>query len=102
MRVGFIGLGLMGRLMSANLARAGFDVRSFDSNGTGNCKSAKETAENARFLITMVPDGKAVRKAVLAALPGLTPGAIVIEWQLETGTTPTQTVLAGSYLVMSN
>ncbi len=79
MRVGFIGLGLMGRLMSANLARAGFDVRSFDLNGTGNCKSAREAALNARFLITMVPDGKAVRKAVLAALPGLTPGAIVID-----------------------
>jgi 3-hydroxyisobutyrate dehydrogenase len=30
-------------------------------------------------LITMVPDGKAVRKAVLAALPGLAPGSIVID-----------------------
>ena len=79
MRIGFIGLGLMGRLMSANLVRAGFDVRSFDLNGSGNCKSAKEAANNARFLITMVPDGKAVRQAVLAALPGLAPGAIVID-----------------------
>jgi len=79
LRVGFIGLGLMGRLMSANLARAGFEVRSYDLNGTGNCRTATEAAENARFLITMVPDGKAVRKAVLAALPGLRPGAIVID-----------------------
>jgi 3-hydroxyisobutyrate dehydrogenase len=79
LRIGFIGLGLMGRLMVANLVRAGFDVRSFDLNGSGNCKSAKQAAENVRFLITMVPDGKAVRKAVLAALPGLAPGTIVID-----------------------
>jgi len=79
LRVGFIGLGLMGRLMSANLVRAGFDLRSYDLNGTGNCKTAREAAEDARFLITMLPDGKAVRRAVLAALPGLRPGAIVID-----------------------
>lgn len=79
MKVGFIGLGMMGSLMSANLARAGFDVKSFDVNGTGNCKSAKEAATHSQVLITMVPDGKAVRKAVLAALPGLAPGAIVID-----------------------
>ena len=79
MRVGFIGLGLMGRLMAANLVKAGFDVRSFDLNGSGNCKTAREAAERSQFLITMVPDGKAVRKAVLAALPGLAPGSIVID-----------------------
>ena len=79
MKVGFIGLGLMGKLMSANLAKAGFKVRSFDLNGTGNCKSAKETAHGSGVLITMVPDGKAVRKAVQAALPGLARGAIVID-----------------------
>jgi 3-hydroxyisobutyrate dehydrogenase len=79
LKVGFIGLGLMGNLMSANLVKAGFDVRSFDLNGRGNCKTAKEAAENSRVLITMVPNGKAVRKAVLAALPGLARGAIVID-----------------------
>ena len=31
--VAFIGLGQMGRPMSANLARAGFTLRSFDLNG---------------------------------------------------------------------
>ncbi len=79
MRVGFIGLGLMGRLMSANLVKAGFDLRSFDLNGSGNCKTAKEAAEHSQILITMVPDGKAVRKAVLAALPGLAKGSIVVD-----------------------
>ena len=46
MRVGFIGLGMMGRLMSANLAKAGFEVASFDLNGSGTCKSASQAAEN--------------------------------------------------------
>jgi 3-hydroxyisobutyrate dehydrogenase len=79
LRVGFIGLGLMGRLMSANLVKAGFDLRSFDLNGSGNCKTAQEAAGRSQILITMVPDGKAVRKAVLAALPGLARGSIVID-----------------------
>lgn len=79
MKVGFIGLGTMGRLMSANLAKTGFDVRSFDLHGSGNCKTAREAAEGSPILITMVPDGKAVRRAVMAALPGLARGAIVID-----------------------
>jgi len=78
-KVGFIGLGLMGRLMSANLEKAGHLVRSYDLNGSGNCGSAREAASGAEVLITMVPDGKAVRKAVLSALPGLARGAIVID-----------------------
>ena len=78
-KVGFIGLGLMGNLMSANLAKAGFTVQSFDLNGRGNRRSAREAATGAGVLITMVPNGKAVRKAVLAALPGLARGAIVID-----------------------
>lgn len=79
MRIGFIGLGLMGRLMSANLAKAGHRLQTYDLNGSGNCRSPAEAAAGARILITMVPDGKAVRQAVLAALPGLARGAIVID-----------------------
>jgi 3-hydroxyisobutyrate dehydrogenase len=77
--IAFLGLGLMGRLMVANLERAGFRLRTYDLNGSGNCRSPREAAAGADVLITMVPDGKAVRKAVLAALPGLAPGAIVID-----------------------
>ena len=79
MKIGFIGLGLMGRLMSANLKKAGHSIQSFDINGTGNCLSAREAAAGAKILITMVPDGRAVRQAVRAALPGLAPGSIVID-----------------------
>ena len=69
----------MGRLMSANLAAGGYAVRSYDLNGSGSCRSAKEAADGATVLITMLPDGAAVRKAALAALPGLAPGSVVID-----------------------
>src|SRR5690606_5670472 len=76
--VAFIGLGLMGRLMSANLVRGGFAVRSYDLNGSGSCASAREAAEGADVLVTMLPDGDAVREALLEAMPALKPGAVVI------------------------
>jgi len=79
LRIAFIGLGLMGRLMAANLEKAGHALQTFDLNGSGNCRGARQAATGAEVLITMVPDGKAVRTAVLAALPGLTPGSIVID-----------------------
>lgn len=79
MKIGFIGLGLMGRLMSANLEKAGHQLQTYDLNGSGTCRSPAEAATGARMLITMVPDGKAVRQAVLAALPGLARGSIVID-----------------------
>lgn len=79
MRVGFIGLGLMGRLMADNLAKAGHQLQTYDINGKGNCASAADAARGAQYLILMVPDGKAVRSAIRAALPGLARGSIVID-----------------------
>ncbi len=69
----------MGQPMAANLAREGFAVRSFDLKGNGSCKSIREAAEGADVLITMLPDGEAVREAVLEALPSLRNGAVVVD-----------------------
>jgi 3-hydroxyisobutyrate dehydrogenase len=77
--IGFIGLGLMGRLMAANLVRAGFTLRTFDLNGKGSCSSARDAAKGADMLITMLPDGRDVLQAVRSALPGLAPGSIVVD-----------------------
>jgi 3-hydroxyisobutyrate dehydrogenase len=77
--VAFIGLGQMGKLMSANLAAGGYVVQSYDLNGSGNRGSAQAAADGAQVLITMLPDGAAVRKAVIAALPGLSAGTVVID-----------------------
>jgi 3-hydroxyisobutyrate dehydrogenase len=77
--IAFLGLGRMGKLMSANAALSGFRLRTYDPNGRGSCRSAAEAARGADFVITMVPDGKAVRRAIAAALPGIAPGTIVID-----------------------
>ncbi len=69
----------MGELMSANLARAGFQLQTWDNAKKGNCASARAAAAGADVLITMVPDGKAVADAVMAALPGLRRGAVVVD-----------------------
>ena len=77
--VAFIGLGVMGSLMAQNLEAAGFAVQSYDLNGKGNRKSARAAADGADVLITMLPDGDAMREAVLDALPGLRADAIVVD-----------------------
>jgi 3-hydroxyisobutyrate dehydrogenase len=69
----------MGVPMAANLKAAGFAVRTYDLKGTGTCKSMREAAHGADALVTMLPDGEAVRDAVLDALPALKPGAVVID-----------------------
>jgi 3-hydroxyisobutyrate dehydrogenase len=76
--VAFIGLGVMGKLMAANLAKK-YKVRSYDLNGSGNCRTAREAAEGSDVLITMVPNGNDVRDALLDALPGLKRGAVVVD-----------------------
>lgn len=93
--IAFIGLGMMGRPMAARLAGAGFTLRVFDlsqkavSDFVGAhptalaTASAKAAAQGADALITMLPDGKAVRQAVLegrdSAREGLAPGTMVID-----------------------
>ena len=69
----------MGQPMAANLAREGFAVRSFDLNGSGNCRSIREAVTGAAVLITMLPDADAVREAVLEALPALGHGTLVAD-----------------------
>jgi 3-hydroxyisobutyrate dehydrogenase len=69
----------MGVPMAAHLAAAGFAVRTFDVRGTGTRASARDAAKGADALVTMLPDGDAVREAVLEALPSLPRGAIVVD-----------------------
>jgi 3-hydroxyisobutyrate dehydrogenase len=93
--IAFIGLGMMGRPMATRLAEAGFKLRVFDvsqkavSDFVGAhpsalaTASAKAAAQGADALITMLPDGKIVRAAVLEgrdpAIEGLSAGAIVMD-----------------------
>jgi 3-hydroxyisobutyrate dehydrogenase len=93
--IAFLGLGMMGRPMATRLAGAGFRLRVFDvsqkavsdfvgANPSATATaSAKAAAEGADALITMLPDGKIVRQAVLdgrdPAADGLKAGALVVD-----------------------
>jgi 2-hydroxy-3-oxopropionate reductase len=74
--IGFIGLGIMGKPMARNLAKAGYDLvvynRSRDDVDTllaeGDqfqaAASAREVAERTKAIITMLPDSPDVRDVV--------------------------------------
>jgi 2-hydroxy-3-oxopropionate reductase len=92
MKVGFIGLGIMGKPMSRNLIKAGHQVVVYDivpesvaamaAAGASAGKSAKDVAARSDITITMVPDGPEVEAAVLGpegALEGATSGAIFVD-----------------------
>src|SRR4029079_11484207 len=93
--IAFIGLGMMGRPMASRLAGAGFKLRVFDlsqkavSDFVGAHPSAlataspKAAAQGADALVTMLPDGKAVRQALIegqdAACDGLAAASLVLD-----------------------
>jgi 3-hydroxyisobutyrate dehydrogenase len=93
--IAFLGLGMMGRPMAARLAEAGYKLRLYDlsqkavSDFIGTHPSAlataspKAAAQGSDALITMLPDGKVVRQAVIegrdAAREGLGAGALVLD-----------------------
>lgn len=94
-RIGFIGIGKMGLPMASNLLKAGFNVVAYDLSG--EARAAFETETGARTVasaadvcgdvaavITMLPDGKAVRQALIGgtgapAISSASPGTVVIE-----------------------
>jgi len=91
MKVGFIGLGIMGRPMAVNLAKAGHALFAhslggvprevFDAGGIG-CGSGKEVAQRADVVIIMVPDTPDVASVLFdtgGVAEGLSPGKIVVD-----------------------
>ena len=69
--IAFIGVGRMGRPMAVRLVAAGYALRVYDKAarpripGATACASPAQAASGADLLITMLPDGKAVRSALL-------------------------------------
>jgi 2-hydroxy-3-oxopropionate reductase len=91
-KVGFVGLGIMGRPMARNLMKAGYDVTVFDvvaasvaeleKDGAHRASSAKEVAAQTEVVITMVPDSKDSEAAILGpggVLEGAGKGKAVID-----------------------
>jgi len=92
MRVGFIGLGIMGKPMARNLIKAGHNLVVHDvapqafadmaASGAAQGASAREVAARSEVTITMVPDGPEVEAAILGpsgALEGAAPGSVLVD-----------------------
>ena len=92
MKIGFIGLGIMGRPMAKNLLKAGHELVVFDfnkeavadlvSNGAASTETGKELASQCDVVITMVPNSPHVRAAVLGengVAEGAKPGTVIID-----------------------
>jgi 2-hydroxy-3-oxopropionate reductase len=91
-RIGFIGLGIMGRPMAANLLAAGYPltvhnrsrgaVEELAALGAARASSPREVAAASDVVITMLPDSPDVEAAVLGpdgVAAGIAAGALFID-----------------------
>ena len=75
MKVGFIGLGIMGKPMALNLIKAGYDLLVYDINteavtnvaaaGAKACSTLAEAVESSQIIITMLPNSPQVEEVLL-------------------------------------
>ena len=91
-RIGFIGLGVMGRPMALNLLKAGYPMvvwnrtrskmKSLLEAGAEGADSPREVAEKSDVVITMVTDSPDVEEVILGpngVIHGAHPGLVVID-----------------------
>lgn len=93
MRIGFIGLGVMGKPMAKNLLKAGYSlvvckhldprpVNELVAAGAQEAISPKQVAEMSDIVITMLPDSAEVEEVVLGEnglLKGARKGLVIID-----------------------
>ncbi len=91
-RVGFIGLGIMGRSMARNILKAGFPLRVWNrtasrmdelaAEGAGPASSPSDLAFHSDIIITCVSDTPDVEQVLLGeggVIHGARPGSLVID-----------------------
>jgi 2-hydroxy-3-oxopropionate reductase len=91
-RIGFVGLGIMGRPMASNLVRAGHELvvhnrtpqkaAALAEQGAVAVDSPREVAERSDIIITMLPDSPDVEQVVAGRggiLEGIRPGALLVD-----------------------
>lgn len=91
-KIGFIGLGIMGKPMALNLLRAGFElivytrkietIAELVSRGAKGATNPREVAENSTIVITMLPDSQTVKDVVFGVngiIEGLKQGSLYID-----------------------
>lgn len=92
MKIGFIGLGIMGKPMSKNLIKAGYSLVVCDRNqaavdevvaaGATSAPDAKSIAQLCDVIITMLPNSPHVKEVVLGQsgiLEGAKAGTVIID-----------------------
>lgn len=92
MRIGFIGLGIMGKPMAMNLIKAGYSLTVYDIRpepveqlvvaGAKAGTNAADVATQSDVVITMLPNGPDVQQAVLGehgVIEGARPGLILVD-----------------------
>lgn len=92
MKIGFIGLGIMGKPMCKNLLKAGYElvifsrtpatVEEFAAAGASSASSPREVAAQVELVITMLPNSPEVKQVVLGpngVIEGARPGCIVAD-----------------------
>jgi 3-hydroxyisobutyrate dehydrogenase-like beta-hydroxyacid dehydrogenase len=88
MRVAFLGLGIMGRSMAANLVKAGHEVSAWNRSpgkeveGARAAASPAEAARGAEVVWMCVSDTEAVEQVLFGhegVVQGLEPGAVVVD-----------------------
>jgi len=91
-KIGFIGLGIMGKPMAKNLLEAGYPltvhnrsplpVNELTALGASKAESPKETAQKSDVIITMLPDSPDVEKVILGengVFEGAKSGTVIID-----------------------
>src|ERR1700689_1811063 len=90
-KIGFIGLGIMGRPMAGHLLEGGHQLlvhtrrappKELIDKGAGACPNGKEVGEKAEVIIAMVPDTPDVEAVLFGAggvAEGLSKGKIVVD-----------------------
>ena len=92
MKIGFIGLGIMGKPMAKNLLKAGYPVVAYDivpeavkelvQAGAEQGASSADVASKSEVIITMLPNSPHVKEVVLGkggVLEGAKPGTILVD-----------------------
>ena len=92
MKVGFIGLGIMGKPMCKNLIKAGYEMvvtthnketlKEMEAFGAKTVTCGREVAEEANVIITMLPNSPQVREVALGKdgiIEGAKEGSVLID-----------------------
>lgn len=92
MKIGFIGLGIMGKPMAKNLIKAGYELVVYDivkesvddvvAAGAKPASFSKELSKECNIIITMLPNGPHVKSVVMGengVLEGASEGTILID-----------------------